>query len=130
MNFAFGEVEGKGRGTQSTKKDAGPLKGEGHSWRAGLPAWPSIILLKGKYAVSRKKEKEGGEKRGKKLKTSQLIIILMASLGFRTSQVREDKFHPLFLSSGAQVSRGVCASMSPVPTFLPSFSLFFFYEAS
>lgn len=65
MNFAFGEVEGKGRGTQSTKKDAGPLKGEGHSWRAGLLAWPSIILLKGKYAVSRKKRKGGGRKKAK-----------------------------------------------------------------
>lgn len=130
MNFAFGEVEGKGRGTQSTKKDAGPLKGEGHSWRAGLPAWPSIILLKGKYAVSRKKEKEGGEKRGKKLKTSQLIIILMASLGFRTSQVREDKFLPPFPElwcSGEPWRLCLRVSRANFPSFL--FSLFF-YEAS
>lgn len=62
MNFAFGEVERKGRGIQSTKKDAGPLKGEGHSWRAGLPSWPSIILLKGKYAVSKKKKEERKKK--------------------------------------------------------------------
>lgn len=58
MNFVFGEVEEKGRGAQSTPTAAGPLKGEGHGWRAGLPSWPSIILLKGKYAVSKKKKKK------------------------------------------------------------------------
>jgi len=128
MNFAFGEVEGKGRGIQSTKKDAGPLKGEGHSWRAGLPSWPSIILLKGKYAVSKKRKRgEGGE-----LKTSQLIIILMASVGFRTSQVREDRFKPPsaeLLSSGEPTASVLCFHLSHAnfPSFL---FLFFFYEAS
>lgn len=62
MNFAFGEVEGKGRGIQSTKKDAGPLKGEGHSWRAGLPPWPSIILLKRQICSQQKEKKRGGKK--------------------------------------------------------------------
>lgn len=123
MNFAFGEVEKKGRGIRSTKKDAGPLKGEGHSWRAGLPSWPSIILLKGKYAVSRKGEKKGG---GGGIKMCQLIIIPMASSGFRTSQVREDKSKPLLLSSCPQVSRRFRA-VPPCLLCQLSFPFFFFF---
>lgn len=129
MNFAFGEVEGKGRGIQSTKKDAGPLKGEGHSWRAGLPPWPSIILLKRQICSQQKEKKRGGKK---SLKTSQLIITPMASVGFRTSQVREDKFQPPFpeLSSGELTASVLCFHVphAKFPSFL--FRFFFFYEAS
>lgn len=121
MNFAFGEVEEKGRGAQSTPTAAGPLKGEGHGWRAGLPSWPSIILLKGKYAVSKKKKK--------KIKTSQLIIIPMALPGFRTSQVREDKLNPLspeLLSSGELMASALCFHVSRANFLSFLFSLFFF----
>lgn len=126
MNFAFGEVEKKGRGIRSTKKDAGPLKGEGHSWRAGLPSWPSIILLKGKYAVSRKGEKKGGGGRDKDVPINNYSdgLIGIQNLTGQRGQIQTPS--PELLSSGEPMVP-CCASMSAVPTFLPFLLLFFFF---